>query len=91
MFRCEFASRNLNGCQANQYFTQIERAPAVPGSQLSTGKLIVVQTVQVDQLDIYLFLEAPTEPWKIFIQSREQFSCSGRIKVHLDYLIIFIL
>ena len=29
-------------------------------------------------LDIRLYLvEAPTEPWKIFIQSREQFTCSG--------------
>jgi len=25
-------------------------------------------------------LEAPTEPWKIFIQSREQFTCSGERK-----------
>jgi hypothetical protein len=24
--------------------------------------------------------EAPTEPWKIFAQSREQFSCSGKMK-----------
>ncbi|CAF3242334.1 unnamed protein product [Rotaria sp. Silwood2] len=57
--KCEFASRNLNGCQSNQYFTAIEPIPSVPGSQLST--------------------EAPTEPWKVFIQSREQFTCSGTI------------
>ena len=25
----------------------------------------------------YSLLEAPTEPWKIFVQSREQFACSG--------------
>ena len=25
----------------------------------------------------YFLLEAPTEPWKIFVQSREQFACSG--------------
>ncbi|CAF4034358.1 unnamed protein product, partial [Adineta steineri] len=56
--KCEFASRNQNGCQSNQYYTAIEAIPAVPGAQLST--------------------EAPTEPWKIFIQSREQFSCSGK-------------
>ncbi len=40
-FRCEFAARNPSGCQANQYFTQIEAVPAVPGSQLSTGTMIV--------------------------------------------------
>ncbi|CAF1109060.1 unnamed protein product [Adineta ricciae] len=56
--KCEFASRNLNGCQSNQYYTAIEPIPAVPGAQLAT--------------------EAPTEPWKIFIQSREQFSCTGK-------------
>jgi hypothetical protein len=38
LFRCEFASRNSNGCQTNQYFTPIEAIPAVPGAQLSTGK-----------------------------------------------------
>ncbi len=38
LFRCEFASRNSNGCQTNQYFTAIEAIPAVPGAQLSTGK-----------------------------------------------------
>jgi hypothetical protein len=30
-------------------------------------------------LNIFI-LEAPTEPWKIFIQSREQFTCSGERK-----------
>jgi hypothetical protein len=40
LFRCEFVSRNLNGCQSNQYYTAIEAVPAVPGSQLSTGKMI---------------------------------------------------
>ncbi|CAF1471049.1 unnamed protein product [Adineta steineri] len=56
--KCEFASRNSNGCQSNQYHTAIEPIPAVPGGLLVT--------------------EAPTEPWKIFIQSREQFTCSGK-------------
>ncbi|CAF1478555.1 unnamed protein product [Adineta ricciae] len=56
--KCEFTSRNANGCQANQYYTAIEPIPAVPGVQLST--------------------ETPTEPWKIFIQSREQFTCAGK-------------
>jgi hypothetical protein len=37
LFRCEFASRNLNGCQSSQYFTPIEPVPAVPGPQLVTG------------------------------------------------------
>jgi len=37
IFRCEFASRNLNGCSTGQYYTQIEPAPAIPGPQLSTG------------------------------------------------------
>ena len=34
----------------------------------------------MDKLFLCLFflLEAPTEPWKIFIQSREQFTCSGK-------------
>ncbi len=40
MFRCEFASRNLNGCQSNQYYAAIEAVPMVPGGQLSTGKII---------------------------------------------------
>ena len=38
LFRCEFAIQNPGGCQSNQYFTPIEAPPAVPGSQLSTGK-----------------------------------------------------
>ena len=39
----------------------------------------------MNKLDI-LFLEAPTEPWKIFIQSREQFTCSGKIEDNLEYV-----
>lgn len=58
VFRCEFAVRNPNGCQSNQYYTSIEPVPTVPGSQLVT--------------------EAPTEPWKVFIQTREQFGCAGK-------------
>jgi hypothetical protein len=38
LFRCEFTKRNPNGCQSNQYYTQIEAVPVIPGSQLSTGK-----------------------------------------------------
>jgi len=44
LFRCEFASRNSNGCQTNQYFTPIEAIPAVPGAQLSTGKKTIYLT-----------------------------------------------
>jgi len=40
LFRCEFTDRNPNGCQSNQYFTQIEAVPTIPGSQLVTGKII---------------------------------------------------
>ena len=85
MFRCEFASRNPNGCQSNQYFTPIEAVPAVPGSQLVTGQIIDLRKIKKNKLNIY-FLEAPTEPWKIFIQTREQFSCSGKTKDKLFYL-----
>ena len=33
--------RNPNGCQANQYYTSIEAIPAIPGAQLSTGKMFI--------------------------------------------------
>jgi hypothetical protein len=36
------------------------------------------------------FLEAPNEPWKIFVQSREQFSCSGNLKIPSTKLILSI-
>ncbi len=38
LFRCEFASKNFNGCPSNQYYISIEPIPSVPGAQLVTGK-----------------------------------------------------
>ncbi len=76
MFRCEFASRNLNGCPSNQYYTSIEPVPTVPGGQRIIGK----REFTFLRLCIRFFLETSNEPWKVFIQSREQFSCSGSLK-----------
>ena len=34
--------------------------------------------LKIDSIYSGIFSEAPTEPWKVFIQSREQFTCSGK-------------
>jgi len=77
LFRCEFAIRNPNGCQSNQYYTAIEPIPSVPGAQLVTGR----RGFSFFLMIMFDFLEAPTEPWKVFIQSREQFTCAGYLKI----------
>jgi hypothetical protein len=58
LYRCEFASQNTGGCQANQYYTPVTNTSAISGSQLSTlGKL--KSTLITYEMHFLFFVKLP--------------------------------